>query len=128
MLYGHQFLSEVFMLDLIKASDLADDFDRVAVDFINSMYSQGKFVWASSHILQKRGCALNEDFCAFPDEDSPEEDMRFIGVMVGVGEETSIIDEDAFFRIIVVACNKYADLHTDDARSILDLLENKGKR
>lgn len=99
-----------------------DKSDWVIEEFFNSIYSQGEFLWALKLIIEKNGCGINETYCSFPDLNDPDPEYHFEGIMFGVWEGEIIVSEETGFKYISLACEKYLQLHPEDAENINELL------
>lgn len=116
-------------MDLFGANAFADESDRVAMSFFNSVYAQGRFLWALKLIASKQGCVVNEDYCLFPDMSDADPSCHFEGVMFGgVGGEV-IVSDVRCREYVAIACKRYVaqcpgDLDVVDA--LLKEYPNKG--
>ena len=59
------------------------DSDRIVKSFFNSIYDQDRFLWALKLVVDKRGCVVNDDYCLFPEPQSPDPSGHFEGVLFG---------------------------------------------
>jgi len=101
--------------------DSRHDNGWIVKSFFNSIYSQGKFLWALPSLVSKAGCGVNEDYCAFPDFLDPDPELHFFGVKIGVFRDEVIISDDEFERILDFACDRYCALHPEDAEQLTDI-------
>lgn len=86
------------------------------------MYSQGRFMWALPLILERKGCAVNEDYCFFPDKNDPNPEYHFEGVKIGLMDDEVTLDYDELLTFIGLACNVYVKLHPEDKQKVDDLI------
>ncbi|MDE1483439.1 ribonuclease toxin immunity protein CdiI [Xenorhabdus bovienii] len=108
---------------LFEKIDYDNDSEWVMKEFFNSLYTQGKFLWALPHILKKSGCGVNETYCVFPDFDDPDPEYHFDGITFGVWEGEIIVPESVGFDYVKLACDKYLQLHPEDKDKINALLD-----
>jgi hypothetical protein len=92
--------------------------DRIAVDFFNSVYAQGEFLWALPLLLKRFGCALNDDFCCFPDCADPDPSLHFDGVKVGSGGGELVMSIEAFETVLRESCAQYIMLHPEQKGAV----------
>ena len=110
-------------MDLFGASAYVDESDRVAMGFFNSVYAQGRFLWALKLIASKQGCVVNEDYCLFPDMNDPDPSCHFEGVSFGgVGGEM-IVSEAKCREYVNMACKRYVAQCPDDLDSVDAILK-----
>lgn len=97
--------------------------DRVALDFFNSVHAQGEFLWALPLLLKRFGCALNDDFCCFPDWADPDPDLHFEGVKIGSGGSELILSLEAFESVLREACARYIMLNPGQEGAVKSTVE-----
>lgn len=64
---------------LFNLLDVECDPEWIVKEFFNSVYLQGEFISVVNGISEKRSQIINEDYCLFPDWDSPDLDLHFNG-------------------------------------------------
>lgn len=109
---------------IFKDTDYDNDPDWVVKDYFNSMNLQGKFMWMLPYLMNKIGCGVNETYCSFPDFEGSDPECHFNGIMFGVWNADIIVPECVGFKYTRQACDKYVELHPEDAEKINALLAN----
>ncbi|MEH6461364.1 ribonuclease toxin immunity protein CdiI [Chitinimonas sp. JJ19] len=74
------------------------DYGWQALEFFNSLCSQDSFFWGVCLLVNKAGCVVNDDYCAFPDVTSDDLNDHFDGVLFGIGDSEVIVSEEFFSR------------------------------
>jgi hypothetical protein len=112
---------------IFKSVDLNCDPHWIVKEFFNSIYRQGKFLWALPLIVEKKGCGLNEEFCFFPDLNDPDPVYHFSGVMFGTMGDEVIISDEQCNAYLQEACDRYLHENPDDHAVVTRML-NDGRR
>ncbi|MFA8329502.1 ribonuclease toxin immunity protein CdiI [Burkholderia ubonensis] len=105
---------------LFRSSMSDDGIHATIKDFFNAIYLQDRFLWALPLLLGRRGCAVNNVYCLFPDSSDPA--SNFDGVIFGVGSGEIVATEKLFLAYINDACCSYLALHPQDKSKIDEIL------
>lgn len=95
----------------------------IVKEFFNSIYAQGKFLWALPLIVEKKGCGINEDFCFFPDLSDHDPVYHFEGVMFGIMHDEIIITEKECNYYVQKACASFTEKHPSELSTISSILK-----
>ncbi len=109
---------------LFELIDYEKDDEWVLKDFFNSLHLQGKFLYGVDKIKKKQGFVINETYFHYPDLQGIDPDLHFEGMMFGVWEGEIIVSEETGFKYINLACERYLQLHPEDAEKINELMTN----
>jgi len=110
-------------MNLFGANVFANESDRIAMSFFNSIYAQERFLWALKLIASKQGCVVNEDYCLFPDMSDPDPSSHFEGVKFGgLGGEV-VVSEARCGEYVAMACKRYKAERPSDSRSVDEILK-----
>ena len=101
------------------------DSDRIVKSFFNSIYDQESFLWALKLVVDKRGCVVNDDYCLFPEPQSPDPSGHFEGVLFGSPAGEVSISEASCTEYIDLACRRYVELCPGDAAKVADVLKDR---
>ncbi|MEZ0192327.1 ribonuclease toxin immunity protein CdiI [Ralstonia solanacearum] len=112
-------------MDLFDAGGFCNDLDRIVKSFFNSIYDQGRFVWALKLLVKKQGCVINEDYCLFPDVEGADPSFHFEGVMFGGPDGEVIVSEEQYDEYLNLACERYIGLCPNDFRDVGEILKGK---
>ncbi|WP_250151147.1 ribonuclease toxin immunity protein CdiI [Photorhabdus akhurstii] len=113
---------EMMNKQLFGKVDYNNDPEWVMKEFFNSIYLQRKFLWALPFIVKKCGCCVNETDCTFPDLEDSDPAYHFEGIMFSVYSGEIIVPESVGFEYVRMACEKYLQLHPEDADQVNSLL------
>ena len=106
---------------IFEEVDSRTDPNWIVKEFFNSIYYQGRFLWALPLILERKGCGVNEDYCFFPDYSDPNPEYHFDGVKVGLMEDEVLISDRELLKFVRLACDKYVLLHPEHARQVAEI-------
>lgn len=112
--------------NIFDTVDSRSDADWIVKEFFNSIYSQGRFLWALPLILEKKGCGVNEDYCFFPDLADPDPEYHFCGVKIGLMDDEVVITDEELSRFVRQACDSYTFLHPEHKQQVADILAREG--
>ncbi|QNA88418.1 ribonuclease toxin immunity protein CdiI [Massilia sp. Dwa41.01b] len=101
------------------------DDEYQAKEFLNSMYSQGRFVRAIEGIVNREDIIVNDEYCLFPEPDLNEPIAHFEGVKFVAFDSELVISEAACSTIIDQACANYLRLHPEDTGEINAILQKR---
>ena len=113
--------------DIFEKVDSRTDPDWIVKEF-NSIYFQGRFLWALPLILERKGCGVNEDYCFFPDDSDPSPEYHFSGVKVGLMDSEKLLTEEDLSKFLHEACDKYVLLHPEDKSQLEGIMEEASLR
>lgn len=103
---------------LFKLSNVENDPDWIIKEFFNSAYSQGSFVSVANAICERCSYVINEDYCLFPDLESPDPELHFDGVKFGIMHDQIVITNEECKLFLRAACDRYIQLHPDDEHQL----------
>lgn len=108
---------------LFAISNVENNSEWIIKEFFNSVYDQGEFISVVNVISARRSCVINEDYCLFPELDSPDFELHFDGVKFGIMSDQIVITDDVFREFLCEACHRYIRFHPEDrdALSIMQL-------
>jgi len=94
----------------------------IVKEFFNSLQSQERFLWALRLIVDRRGCAVNYDYCFFSDLNDPDPEYHFSGVKIGVGDHEIQLTDEEFAEFLGRACERYMQLHPEEKDEVTSIL------
>jgi len=89
------------------------------------MYAQERFLWSLPLILNRKGCAVNEDYCFFPDLTDPDPEYHFSGVKVGVMDSEVVMTFEELLTFVRQACAKFVELHPEYKTQVEHLVDKE---
>ncbi|MBW9336847.1 ribonuclease toxin immunity protein CdiI [Herbaspirillum sp. RU 5E] len=99
------------------------DSDWIVKDFFNSLESRNRFLWALRLMVDRRGCAVNYDYCFFSDLSDPDPEYHFSGVKIGVGDNELQLTDEEFAEFLGRACERYMQLHPEEKDEVTSILQ-----
>lgn len=105
-------------ITLFRLSNVKNDPDWIIKEFFNTAYLQGEFVLVANAISEGRSCVINEDYCLFPEFESPDIELHFDGVKFGIMHDQVVVSNDTCRKFLHSACDRYIRLHPEDKDKI----------
>ncbi|MCO4859205.1 ribonuclease toxin immunity protein CdiI [Herbaspirillum sp. WGmk3] len=99
------------------------DPDWIVKVFFNSLESQNRFLWALRLMVDRRGCAVNYDYCFFSDLSDPDPEYHFLGVKIGFGDNEIQLTDEEFAEFLGRACERYMQLHPEEKDEVTSILQ-----
>lgn len=87
-------------------------------NFFNNRYREGRFLLALEAVLVKENIVIDEEYCLFPDFESPDQELHFVGVKIGSPSGELIVSEILFSDFIHEAHTRYVTARAREATAI----------
>lgn len=108
---------------LFESIDFDNDPYWIVKEFFNSIYEQGRFLWALPLIFEKKGCAVNKEYCFFSDLNDSDPSSHFSGVMFGTFEDQVIVSSERCLVYLKIACDRYLEENPEDRSLVTSILD-----
>lgn len=113
--------------ELFSQQDIDAGLNLIVISYFDRLYEDNNLLEAIELLSRKWTFNVDGAYCNFPDMNSYDESEHFEGVEFAIGyppeeDDTVVVSEETCYQYVRLACEKYLQLHPEDANKVSELL------